>query len=364
MKSNNNTVLDEVCVSLEAQGVHVDSAAIEMAKKNYDKKEVSFAVKLLALVGGVVSCLLFLVTLFSLNLLKSTAVDFVLMILSWGLALWINKKYHSVSLETASVVLFLMSYVFLFFALNTLDIRNLAVSSLYVMVLAGATLFFFRNYILSFLATLSLIIALYFFLTEFFNYYYVKGIYLSFLILVASFMFLKEAKVLASGSFWVEGYNPIRLGLFSCIILGSNYFDSFLLYNNDFVNISFITPLKLASFVAVFVLIYTFYQLMEARLVSRKNQWVLLVLGIFCFVPTLWMPGVSISFLLLVLSFRSLYKTGIVLSLLFFIYSITRFYYDLDLSLLSKSLLLMGTGGVLLVVYALLSKKMRRDEEV
>lgn len=364
MKNDKHTVLDEVCVSLEAQGVHVDSTAMEMAQKNKNKNHVSFAVKLLALVGGIVSCLLFLVTLFSLNLLKSTTVDFVFMALSWGLALWINKKYNSVSFETASVVLFLMSYVFLFFALNTLDVRSIAISSMYVMVLAGATLFFFRNYILSFLATLSLIIAFFLFLAEFFNYFYIRGIYLSFLILATSFMFLKEAKVLTKGSFWVQGYYPIRLGLLSCIIFGSNYSDSFHLYDDIFNKASFFTPLKLASFIAVFVLIYTFYQLMEARLVSRKNQWVLLVLGVFCFVPTLWMPGVSISFLLLVLSFRSLYKTGIVLSLLFFIYSISRFYYDLDLSLLTKSLLLMGTGGVLLVVYALVSKKMNRDEEV
>jgi len=74
-------------------------------------------------------------------------------------------------------------------------------------------------------------------------------------------------------------------------------------------------------------------------------------------------PAISGSLLLLLLSFKVNYRTGVALGIMGFIYSIGMFYYDLNITLLQKSLIMFGSGVFFILLYFLIFKKSNSHEK-
>ena len=58
------------------------------------------------------------------------------------------------------------------------------------------------------------------------------------------------------------------------------------------------------------------------------------------------------------------YKTGLVIGIISFIYFISQYYYDLNFTLLTKSIILFSSGIVFILFYLFTNKKLNTNEKI
>ncbi len=78
---------------------------------------------------------------------------------------------------------------------------------------------------------------------------------------------------------------------------------------------------------------------------------IIYILSVLLLTSTLLSPAISGAFLIILVSVLVHYKTGLAIGILAFIYFIIQYYYDLNFTLLTKSILLMSSGVVFLAFY-------------
>lgn len=95
------------------------------------------------------------------------------------------------------------------------------------------------------------------------------------------------------------------------------------------------------------------------KIVSPK--FIFIMVGIIS-LSTFMAPYLLGSITILLLGFNVNYRTGIGVGILSVIYSVSRYYYDLDLSLLEKSGVLFGTGLCFVLFYIIINKELQNEK--
>ena len=80
--------------------------------------------------------------------------------------------------------------------------------------------------------------------------------------------------------------------------------------------------------------------------------------------PTTLAPAIAGAMLLLLVSFMVNFKTGLVLGIVSLIYFIAQYYYDLNFTLLTKSIVLFSSGILFIALYLLTHKRLTSNEKV
>ena len=94
------------------------------------------------------------------------------------------------------------------------------------------------------------------------------------------------------------------------------------------------------------------------------NQIGIYILCIVICLPTVFAPYLSGSLLLILICFHYGYKAECAASLLLFIYAVSKYYYDLNLSLLTKSMTLFFIGIACITAWYFFTQKRTRHEKV
>ena len=94
------------------------------------------------------------------------------------------------------------------------------------------------------------------------------------------------------------------------------------------------------------------------------NQVGIYILCIVICLPTVFAPYLSGSLLLILICFHYGYKAECAASLLLFIYAVPKYYYDLNLSLLTKSITLFFIGIACITAWYFFTQKRTRHEKV
>jgi len=97
---------------------------------------------------------------------------------------------------------------------------------------------------------------------------------------------------------------------------------------------------------------------------KAKSLYLIYSVSILFLIPTAISPAISGALLILLLSFLVNYKSGLVIGVISFIYFISQYYYDLNFTLLTKSIILFVSGIVFLLFYVFTHKKLGQNEEV
>ena len=145
-------------------------------------------------------------------------------------------------------------------------------------------------------------------------------------------------------------YKPIHSGLFvSCVLslagLSVNYLTK---STNDWI-------ISVFMLVGILLMVYKIVQVMQVK--SPVHQVCIYLLCILICFPSLHAPYLSGSILLILICFQYGYKAESAVALLLFIYSISKYYYDLDITLLTKSITLFFTGIALLIAWYIFTQK-------
>ena len=177
--------------------------------------------------------------------------------------------------------------------------------------------------------------------------------------IIAIFLFvnLSETKILSYTNGDFSKYKPIHSGLFvSCVLslagLSVNYLTK---STNDWI-------ISVFMLVGILLMVYKIVQVMQVK--SPVHQVCIYLLCILICLPSLHAPYLSGSILLILICFHYGYKAESAVALLLFIYSISKYYYDLDITLLTKSITLFFTGIVLLIAWYIFTQKKTRHEKI
>lgn len=341
---------------LEEKGLSFDKEAILEAKRLELTNHTSLSIKFIALLGGMLGSFTLLAAIYAMNFRLGYVFHLVSALLVWSAAFWIHTKKKQIIYDTILICLVLMASYFSYMMLSELDLGSTINNSFLALLIGGVCLYFFKNELLAFLGSLGVLIALLFITLEI-DVYWGPTVYLSFLIISTTSLFLKEASFLVINSKIRMAYKPMRIAHL-LVVLGIVFYISLFGFLDTFKILN--TLVLIVIYGCLFTTAY--YMIREQKLTNKKYLTVAVLVGLLTVVPIYMNLGFGCSLLLVLLCFRAQYITGLLLAILSFCYFLFLFYYDLNYSLMTKSILLMGTGLFLWGLYALMTKKMRHYE--
>lgn len=219
-------------------------------------------------------------------------------------------------------------------------------------------MFLMKNHILSFVSVLLINGFIYALLSNnnLYDWIHLQVAVLAFLL---TLLFLKEAKILTMRNFISRIYNPLRAGIIVSFIAGL-----FMVSKSGIFRVSR-DHVGISSTIIIISAVYLLSKVCKLLLITRKSHKILVyVIAYIVLLPTILYPMISGAILVILLSFLHNYKTGLVIGIATFIYSISQYYYDLNFSLLTKSILLFVSGALFLLLYLFTHKKLNSDEKI
>ena len=351
----------------EEKTLEFDNEAITAAYQENNGTQ-SLAIKILSVFGGILASLAFWKFLDITGLYNTKVGLLVFGTICIAGAIWVNKKYDKIIIDTVSILSFIIGFLLLGSGLSSLflfeNINN-DINIIYVIfiLIAFASMVIAQSYLLSFISILiingsilTLII-------------YNKGydlihIYVSVLALTLAYFYLKEAKIITINKALSKLYSPIRIGLTFSFLAGLISVGLTPLHKEGLIPMS-PNYIWLSSVVIIAVIIYLLHTLFKVLNITKiLLKSVIYIFAILTLLPTVFSPAISGAILLILLSFLVNYKTGFVLGIIAFIYFISQYYYDLNFTLLTKSILLFSSGVLFLILYLFTHKKLTTNEKI
>ena len=322
-----------------------------------DHHQDNFIIKILSILGGFLSTIAFFGFLMVSGLYDSEIGLLICGPLFIVAAIVIQRISYVLIVDTICVCSFLVGFVLLGLGMDKNNVDENMICFAFI-EFAIISLFLVQNYILSFVAFLILVGNIYalMFVNDFFNGI---NVLVSILAIFVTFLFLNEAKIVSRRAAFNSLYRPIRIGLILSFLVGlfflsKNYFH-FPLAKSPWIS----------SIVIIACAIYLLSKICHVLNVhDTKSQVLVYISGILILAPTVFYPIISGSILIILLSFYVNYKTGLVLGIITFIYFIGQYYYDLHFTLLTKSMLLIATGILFLILYFFTHQKLKADEKI
>lgn len=322
-----------------------------------DNGNQSLSIKILSVLGGILSSLAFLGFFFIAELCNSDVGLLVFGGIFIAGSIWINKEYDKIIIDTVSVSSFFIGFALIGFGCVQLGIDENAISIIFA-IIAFSSLCIVQNYILSFVSVIIINGSILTLLLLNKGYNFIP-IYVSALALAMTYFFLKEAAIITSNKALSKLYNPVRTGLIFSFLSGLAF-----LGNKGILPVS---PyyIWLSSVIIISVIVYLISILFDVlNITETRHQISIYIFTVLALLPTALSPAISGAILIILLSFLINYKTGLVLGIISFIYFISQYYYDLNFTLLTKSILLFSTGILFIALYLFTYKKLTENEKV
>lgn len=354
--TNIKELLDSIRLS-EGSDFEYDEKAILEEYNTLEKNKSSLVIKILSIFGSFLATLAFLGFLVIAGLYDS---EFGLLIFGAGFiisAIWLNKVYTKLIIDTFSISIYVIGFFLLAFGLSKINVdQNIIV--ILLSLIALSSLIITQNYILSFISVLT-ISGNFLFLIISNNSYNLIHLYIAVYTLILAYLFLNEAKILSLHKKLSILYNPLRIGivislLFGLISIGKRYL---IPISQNYI--------WLSSIVMILVIIYLVSIIIKINEISTvKNKVMIYALSALILALTILSPSILGAFIIILLSFLVHYKTGFVIGILSIIYFISQYYYDLNLTLLTKSIILFVSGIAFLLLYLFTNKNLNTNEKI
>jgi len=161
-----------------------------MKNKEYDIQ--SLPIKILSVFGGILASLAFLAFLLVTDFYESGTSMLVVGIICIAGAIWLNKMYDKIILDTLSVSFFIIGFLLIDVGHNYLEIGDNTINIIFFLIALGS-LFVVQNYILSFISVLIIGGSLLALIISNRSYNLIH-VYVSAFALIMAYWFLKKQK--------------------------------------------------------------------------------------------------------------------------------------------------------------------------
>ncbi len=355
-KENIQEILDYLQTT-EEKPLNFDHEAIVTAYQKNNETQ-SLAIKILSVFGGILASLAFLGFLFIAGLYDSEAGLLIFGIIFITSAMLTSRMHDKkIILGTIIVSFFIIGFLLLDFAFVTMDMDENIICILFI-IIAFLSIVIAQNYILSFISVLiinSSILSIILLNGR----YDLIHIYIASLVTIITYFFFNEAKIIKINGFLSKIYDSIRIGLVFSFLAGLVLVGKkgLLPVSTDYIWLS-----SIATISAVIYLLSNLFEILNINKIQHKAG--IYIIAVLALLPTAFSPAISGAILLILLSFYVNYKTGLVLGIVAFIYFIAQYYYDLNLTLLTKSILLFSSGIFFIALYLFTHKKLTTNEKI
>ncbi|HOY11916.1 MAG TPA: DUF4401 domain-containing protein [Saprospiraceae bacterium] len=349
-------ILSQIALT-EGSNFQYEESAMLAEKEHRASNQSSLSIKILSIIGGFLATLTFLGFLAITGIYDSKISMVILGILFIGGAIFINLKTDHLLLDTISISIFAAGLALLVFGLSEMGLGEV-VLSLIVMLISVLTMYSTKSYMLSFLSFAAISIAFITILMTFDNFNLVH-IYLALYTFLLCYWCLNESKIISLHPKLNTLYNPIRIGLIIALFSGLIFIGA-----RGIIGIQF-NFIWLSSIVNAAALIYVVREIcIVLEVQSQKTKLYVYALSSLTIIITFYSPAISGSILVMLLCFLVNYKTGFGITIIGLLYFISQYYYDLNLSLLTKSLLLFFSGIVFIAFYLFTNYMLKGNEKI
>ena len=218
--TNKTTLLDSIRLSDGAE-FECNEKAILNEYQNQQENKSSLAIKVLSIFGGFLATLAFLGFLAIAGLYDS---ELGLLIFGIGFivsAIWLNKEYDKLIIDTFSISIYVTGFALFAFGLSEMKVDENIIAIL-ISLIALSSLIITQNFILSFISVLA-ISGSFLFLIISNNSYDLIHLYVAINTVILTYLFLNEAKIISSNKRLSQLYNPIRIGLVVSLLPAHQY---------------------------------------------------------------------------------------------------------------------------------------------
>ena len=306
----------------------------------------NLTLEVLSLLGGILTAIFFLGFLALASILRSEISCLITGSILIITTLIINRRLTKPFLDAMNITCYIAGCILAGFGMSS----NIDVLFIVLIGISIVTMLLSKGFILTFLSVISFYTALFGEITILLSPPNPLNVAIVPIMAVFLFVNLLETKILSHTNGDLSKYKPIHSGLFvSCVLaLGGLSINYLTQSSNDWI----ISVFMLAG---ILITVYKIMQVMQVK--SLIHQVCIYLLCILICLPSLHAPYLSGSILLILICFHYGYKAECAAALLLFIYAISKYYYDLDITLLTKSITLFCTGIVLLIAWYVLTQK-------
>lgn len=354
-----NGALSRAEAMIERNGLEgrVDRDAIVRELDMSDAGKTGLTLKILSVVGGLIASSTLSGFFMTSGLMETAPALIVSGLLFIFGAVRLNRRTDHLVLDSFTISIFLLGFVHIAMGMNKLE-WDLEQAILAIGGVALVTLALTRGYMLSFFSALVFSACIIFLIAQR-KWYDGIHAYVLLWVCLSVWLYYNEARVLCWGDRFSRQYPPVRIVAILSLIAGL-----FLVCNRDILPYGKGTlwVTSLSTVAGVLFVADSLVPLFGFRSVYDRLT---LLAGVLLLVLPLWFaPALTGSILIVLLGFRTADRTAFALGILAFLYFTVQYYYDLDMSLLKKSYVMMSTGGLFLGLFFLANKKLKSLETV
>ncbi|WP_294478681.1 DUF4401 domain-containing protein [uncultured Bacteroides sp.] len=318
-----------------------------MAQKN------NLTIQVVSIIGGILTAIFFLGFLSLASIIRSEESSFIIGCLLIVTTLTISRLVVKPFLDAMNITFYVAGCILFSFGISA----NVNILFCSLLVISILTFFLSKGFILPFLAVTLFNISLFGEIAHLFSSWY--PLQNAIVPLIAAFLFtnLFETKLLTRLQGNTSKYKPFHTGLFiSCLIALSGASIDFLTTGmNEWI-------ISISLWIGLLIMIQRIMQVMEVA--NLRMQIGIYGLSFLICLPTVFAPYLSGSLLLILICFHYGYKAECGASLLLFIYAISKYYYDLNVTLLVKSITLFFIGTAFIVAWYYFTQKRTKHEKI
>ncbi|WP_336518590.1 DUF4401 domain-containing protein [Pollutibacter soli] len=341
----------------ERQDLFVNETEIVAANNQIQSAYSQIIIKVLSILGGILGSSFLFGFLAMINIFESDAACVVIGLVSVAASLVIGRLVDNLVLDTAIICFFIFGTFLL--GLGLYQMLDKEIIWIYCIFFCGLSAIIFSDrFVPVFLGTL-------FSLGAFIGYFAVNNwndlLEFPLILIEAGLVWLtvNEPDILASGKKLNSMLKPLQAGFFITFV-GCLYF----LHQYPYYNTRVGTGTQWIASVAIWLAIgFTAYNLMFEIGVKFRNIMIVMAFLALIAVPLFFASYVSGALLLILLCFHYGLITELVISLVFLLYGLSRYYYDLRLTLLVKSGILCLSGIVISLLWLFIRSQKITDEK-
>lgn len=344
----------------------IDEQAILTEQEHEKSLYNNLAIKIITAIGSVFACLFFLSFLFVGGLWENQSVIMTLGFILVVIGIALSIKDVPFFLTSLAVTLIIAGHVLIAIGYFIEFDQPGALYLIFCLIAIAITICTNRG-ILHFLSMATFIVCLFLSIRDMTPLY----AHWSILLLLFSLLLftMKEAALINSSSWWRERYRPFQVALFAGYLLAHFIPDIIfrthsysLMGRSGFEEMptrSYWQQILLQAYSwanSIGILILVNYIL--KKLNAQNTIYLLINVAILAILILCWNADLITGMLfLLLLSIHFGYKVSTWVSIVAFAYSIIVFYYDLNINLLSKSIIMMSSGTIMILCWYFFSKK-------
>lgn len=317
----------------------------------------NLTIQVVSIIGGILTASFFLGFLALAQIIQSEISYLLVGSLLIIATLTISRLVIRPFLDAMNITLYIAGCVLVAFGID----ENIHILFIVLIGISTLTFLLSKGFILPFLSVIAFVISLFGEITYIFSSSYPLQIAVA--PVMAAFLFtnLFEVKLLALLKNSLAKYMPFHYGLFvSCLALMSGLSINYLTQDMNDWTISCI--LSVFIWVGLLIMVQRIMKVMQVN--NPVHQIGIYILCIVICLPTVYAPYLSGSLLLILICFHYGYKAECAASLLLFIYAVSKYYYDLNISLLIKSVTLFIIGIAFIAAWYFFTQKRIRHEKI